>query len=95
MFSQHEYCLLCSSLNKLLVGECDHAWECWNCQSRWWLDDQARLEYQVHNNLNFEQAEADLTNRPYTGDYSNPQLVYEYPEIVNKNINFCMIESND
>ncbi len=93
MYSQHEYCLLCSSLNKLLINKTDHAWECWNCNSRYWLDDQARIEYMAHFSLSYDIAEEDL--------HSNVDVVKGIPRQPyaikrrSKNINFCMIENND
>lgn len=55
-----EHCLICGSLNVIHEPENNHAWECWNCQQKWWIDDQARLEYQVHYDIDITQAELDL-----------------------------------
>lgn len=62
MTNHSEYCLICSSLNHLVVNDHCEAWECWNCHARYWLDDQARLEYMVHNDRSFAEAEQDLIN---------------------------------
>ena len=58
-----EHCLICGSANNLEMGDVDHAWECWNCNQRWWIDDQARLEYTVYYDVSLLQAEQDLSNR--------------------------------
>lgn len=60
MFSQTEHCLLCSSKNKLLVSDIDHAWECWNCNTRWWIDDQSKLEYMVFTGTSNDEATEHL-----------------------------------
>lgn len=83
LFSQTEYCLLCSSKNKLLVGDVDHAWECWNCNARYWIDDQARLEYMVHHDISSGEADQDL----YTKIFTDGQF--------ERKLNFCMIENDD
>lgn len=57
---QTEHCLICGSLNRLLLLPTTEAWECWNCSIKYWLDDQARLEYMVVNNLSFREANLDL-----------------------------------
>lgn len=100
MFSQHEYCLLCSSLNKLLVGDTDHAWECWNCNVRYWIDDQARLEYMVHYGIPIEIAEKALEKRngtPTVKVHAKSVKTGELFTLDTKQVpvNFCMIESND
>jgi len=60
MYMLTEHCLICSNANHLGIQQETHAWECWHCNTRWWLDDQARLEYMVHYDINFAQAETDL-----------------------------------
>ena len=92
MFSQHEYCLLCSSLNKLLVEETDHAWECWNCNTRWWIDDQARLEWMLWANQTAKQAEW-IINFSSTKYACISGLAKK--ELDKLSPNFCMIESNE
>ena len=59
MISQH--CLVCSSLNNIHEELDSQAFECWNCKQAWWLDDQARLEYMVFNDVDTLQAETDLS----------------------------------
>lgn len=46
----------------MIVDDLSQAWECWNCKAKYWLDDQARLEYMVHHDLTFTEAENDLFN---------------------------------
>ena len=60
MTNQSEFCLLCSSKNHLVVDALTEAWECWNCCARYWLDDQARLEYCIFYDVDFAAAERDL-----------------------------------
>jgi len=57
---QKEHCLLCSSANYVLIFPESQAWECWNCQSKYWIDDQARLEYMVFSSYTFQEAEQSL-----------------------------------
>lgn len=60
MNSITEHCLLCSSKNKILIDSHSQAWECWNCNTSYWIDDQARLEYMVYNQVTSKEAERDL-----------------------------------
>lgn len=58
---QTETCPCCISVNYIFhdspIGQ---AYECWNCGSRHWLDDQARLEYMVYEDVSLEQADSAL-----------------------------------
>lgn len=53
-----ESCLICDSVNHIFL---DHpsadAWECWNCQNRWWLDDMAKTAYIIVHGVEAEEAE--------------------------------------
>lgn len=60
MYNARKHCLVCDTLNNLLVRDTDSAYECYGCHSRHWLDDQARLEHMVHNNRSLPEAENDL-----------------------------------
>ena len=55
-----EYCLICSTQNELHGVDKAEAWECCNCKTRFWIDDQCRLEYMVRTGANFYVAESDL-----------------------------------
>lgn len=55
-----EHCLICGTPNELNEPEKAEAFECTSCTSRFWIDDQCRLEYMVRTNSDFKTAEADL-----------------------------------
>ena len=98
MFSQHEYCLLCSSLNKLLVEETDHAWECWNCNVRYWIDDQSQLEICVHYGIDSDSLNDALKlciQGSSIGLVNIDVDTGKKEQVSGINISFCMIESNE
>lgn len=55
-----EHCLICGTLNELNEPEKAEAWECYNCRTRYWIDDQCRLEYMVRTGVRFKDAEHAL-----------------------------------
>lgn len=72
MVTNHsEFCLLCSSNNHMVVDNLTEAWECWNCQARYWLDDQARLEYCIYHNIDIAIADNDLQEHHLNSMFNN------------------------
>jgi hypothetical protein len=67
--SETIHCPICSTGQKLIDTGAAEAWECVFCTQRWWVDDQARLEYMVFHGKNTEEADADLkeANGPLFG----------------------------
>ncbi len=55
-----EHCLVCGTPNQLYEPEQAEAFECVNCGTRFWIDDQCRLEYMVRLGVGFKSAEQDL-----------------------------------
>jgi hypothetical protein len=85
------------------VCECDHAWECWNCNARYWIDDQARLEIAVHHDIPCPIADRVLERYTAEDNETGAELIINRGNPKNNNvigvkyvsISFCMIESND
>lgn len=55
-----EHCLICGTPNQLNEPEKAEAFECISCGSRFWIDDQCRLEYMVRTGVRFQDAEQHL-----------------------------------
>jgi len=56
-----EHCLLCSSTNYFSENAKAVAWECWNCEAKYWIDDLSRIEYMAFANVSYEVAEQHLS----------------------------------
>lgn len=58
-----EHCYLCGSKNYLYIDKpITEAFECWNCMTVQWLDDDARLTHMVYHEVDFVEAEENLRN---------------------------------
>lgn len=56
-----EHCLLCSSVNHVFIyTDNAHAWECWNCHTKYWLDECAKDSYIIEHNISEDDADKDL-----------------------------------
>jgi hypothetical protein len=67
-----EHCKICGSINKIYVHTDDaHAWECYFCSNRCWLDYLARDDYVITAGVDEFDAEQHLQNF-----YSNVKCLY-------------------
>lgn len=58
-----EHCLLCGSTNHIFVDNLSvDGWECWNCKSRWWIDELSAAAYSSVHGKTEQEAEDDLKN---------------------------------
>ena len=56
-----ECCLICGSVNHVFVYTDDaHAWECYFCNNRYWIDELAEDTYIITNDITEEEAHKDL-----------------------------------
>ena len=55
-----EYCLICSTPNLIHEPYLHDAWECYVCGTRYWIDDQSRVEFMVYHDVDFQTAEQRL-----------------------------------
>jgi hypothetical protein len=57
-----EHCLICSSVNHIFLCHPNaDAWECYNCFSKWWLNDDLGKEgYKIVHGKTDAEAEQDL-----------------------------------
>jgi len=53
-----ENCLICGSHNYIRIREDMDAWTCWNCNSNWWIDDEAKTIFMILNEF-----EEDLVDK--------------------------------
>lgn len=59
-----DFCLFCGNLNHIYVDIPDaHAWECYYCSNRHWIDDLGREMYCMEEGVDEDEAEAHL-NQP-------------------------------
>jgi hypothetical protein len=56
-----EHCLVCGSVNHIFLNLPDaHAWECYFCGHKFWIDDEVKDEYIIQEGCYENEAEFDL-----------------------------------
>ena len=56
-----EHCLICGSVNHIFCDVADaHAWECYFCFNKFWLDDLACDQYCITNGIDVDEADKHL-----------------------------------
>ena len=75
-----EHCLICGSINHIFVDRMDaHAWECYFCLNKFWLDEMGKDQYILQEGVNENEAEAHLRQGHYNiiyllGNYERDDL---------------------
>ena len=58
-----EHCLICGSPNHIFWDNPEaHAWECWACFNKYWIDDLSKDTIIIENNVDDDEADDMLTN---------------------------------
>lgn len=58
-----EYCPICSSINHIfLPNDNIHAWECWFCLNKWWLNEEYKDEIVTTYCVDSDEADNMLIN---------------------------------
>jgi len=57
-----EHCLVCGSVNHIFLTPEAHAWECWACFNRWWIDDLSKDVIIITYNVDEDEADDMLGN---------------------------------
>lgn len=69
-----ETCQMCGSTNHIFVDNSEaHAWECWCCGFRFWLDELGRDAYLIDQDIDDIEAEERLDNADLSIYFLNGQ----------------------
>jgi len=58
-----EHCIICGSINHIFLSDYSiDAWECYNCFSKWWLNDCGKDNIMIQYDVDAEEADNMLIN---------------------------------
>lgn len=66
-----EHCLVCGSVNHIFLNQEAHAWECWACFQKWWIDDLAKDTIIITCSVDDDEAEDMMIN-------CHPSIIFVY-----------------